>query len=144
MTAPTGARRRSLLGEEGGNAVVEFALLALPLVVIIVGFFELGRFFFLNESLANAAREGARAAAVRGAASPDPATPDDIRAIVRNHVPGFVPADRVEVETTFTPNNNPGGRAEIAVGYSYRLLVPWVADFTMVNIEKHAALTISR
>ncbi len=133
-----------MLGDEGGNAVVEFAMLALPLVVIIVGFFELGRFFFLNESLANAAREGARAAAVRGAASPDPATPGDIQAIVRNQLPGFVPPNQVAVETSYTPDNSPGGRAEILVGYSYRLLVPWIADFTTVTIEKHAALTISR
>jgi Flp pilus assembly protein TadG len=127
-----------------GNAVVEFALLSVPLMAIVLGFFELGRFFFLQESLANAAREGARAAAVRGAASPNPATSADIAAIVRRHAPGFLRAQDVAVTTSYQPDNRPGGSVRVEVAYSYRLLVPWVAAFTVVDIERGAALTISR
>ncbi|MFN4090473.1 MAG: TadE/TadG family type IV pilus assembly protein [Alphaproteobacteria bacterium] len=124
--------------------MVEFALLALPLMAILVGFFKMGRFFFLNEALANAAREGARAAAVRGAASPVPATQADIRAIVRAHVPGLIRPDSVAVDTVYEPDNSPGGQVRVVVTYSYRLIVPWIGEMTTVSIDKRSSLTISR
>jgi len=135
---------RSAIRDRRGNAVVEFALLSLPMVVIVLGFFELGRYFYLSESIGNAAREGARAAAVRGAASPQPARAEDIAAIVHRHAPGFVPADSLDVRTSYAPDNSPGASVAVTVVYSYRLLVPWVAAFTTIEIQKHAALTISR
>ena len=142
MNTPIRAQRG--LRDCRGNAVVEFALLSLPMLMIILGFFELGRYFYLSESLANAAREGARAAAVRGAASPDPADEADITTVVHAHAPGFVPANSLRVSARYTPDNSPGANVGVTVAYSYRLLVPWVAAFTTIDIEKHAALTISR
>ena len=135
---------RTAIRDRRGNAVVEFALLSLPMLLIVLGFFELGRFFYLSESIANAAREGARAAAVRGAASPKPARSEDIAAIVHRHAPGFVPAASLDVRTSYSPDNSPGASVAVTVAYSYRLLVPWIAAFTTIDIEKHAALTISR
>lgn len=127
-----------------GNAVVEFALLSLPMVLILLGFFEFGRYFYLAESLANAAREGARAAAVRGAASPAPVTPREVEAIVRRHAPVFVPPQRLQVTTRFDPDNSPGSSVSVTVAYGYGILVPLVAALGPVEIEKQAALTISR
>ena len=127
-----------------GNVVVEFALLALPIMIIVLTFFELGRYFFLTEALANAAREGARAAAVRGSASPDPATPDDVSRFVRRLAPNFVRREDVAVMTMYDPDNAPGSNVAVRVEYSYRLLVPWVASYTTVGITKSAAMTISR
>lgn len=135
---------KAAIRDRRGNAVVEFALLSLPMLVIVLGFFELGRYFYLSESIANAAREGARAAAVRGASSPEPARKEDIAAIVHSHAPGFVPADSLDVRTSYSPDNSPGASVAVTVAYSYRLLVPWIAAFTTIQIEKHAALTISR
>lgn len=43
-----------------GQALVEFALLAPLVVLIIVGVFDLGRAFLITLTLQNAAREGAR------------------------------------------------------------------------------------
>jgi Flp pilus assembly protein TadG len=52
-------RRRSR-----GQALVEFALIFPVLVLLLLGIFEVGRLVFAYNTLGNAAREGARVAAV--------------------------------------------------------------------------------
>ncbi len=51
---------------EHGAAAVEFAIIASFLFVVLFGIIEFGRMFSELEVLNSAAREGARAAAVRG------------------------------------------------------------------------------
>ena len=70
-------RRLSTLRNESGAAAVEFALIASILFLFIFGIIEFGRIFSELEVLTSAAREGARAAAVRG-------TADDVEAAVTN------------------------------------------------------------
>ncbi len=47
-----------------GQATIEFALVILILSVVLMGIFDLGRIIYTTASLSNAAREGARVAAV--------------------------------------------------------------------------------
>ena len=49
---------------EGGQAMVEFAMVILPLLVVVVGIIQFGLIFGANVSLTNAAREGAREATI--------------------------------------------------------------------------------
>jgi Flp pilus assembly protein TadG len=65
MTAPRPPRRK-------GQALVEFALLLPIFVLILFGVFDLGRAVFAYNTVANAARQGARVAAVNQiVSSPD-------------------------------------------------------------------------
>lgn len=58
-------RGRTLARHDSGQAMVELAL-ALPLLLLIlVGIFEFARAYSIKQSLVNAAREGARLAAVQ-------------------------------------------------------------------------------
>jgi Flp pilus assembly protein TadG len=52
--------------DQTGAAAVEFAIIASVLFVLVFGIFEFGRIFSELEVMNSAAREGARAAAVRG------------------------------------------------------------------------------
>jgi Flp pilus assembly protein TadG len=47
-----------------GQTLVEFAFVIPILLVLLLGFFDLGRAFFYNSSLSNAVREGVRAGIV--------------------------------------------------------------------------------
>jgi Flp pilus assembly protein TadG len=58
--------RFSSLRDQTGAAAVEFALIASVLFVLVFGIIEFGRIFNELEVMNSAAREGARAAAVRG------------------------------------------------------------------------------
>ena len=58
--------RRLRNNNESGAAAVEFALVASILFLFVFGIIEFGRIFSELEVMNSAAREGARAAAVRG------------------------------------------------------------------------------
>ena len=63
---PLRSRRADRFTNERGAAAVEFALIASVLFLFVFGIIEFGRIFSELEVLTSAAREGARAAAVRG------------------------------------------------------------------------------
>ena len=53
----------------GGQALVEFAIAAPVVFLILLGLFDVGRLVFINNELTEAAREGARWGAVQGRAA---------------------------------------------------------------------------
>jgi len=63
MPAAPRPRSRSR-GHARGQAMVEFAAVLLPLLVIVVGIVQFGLLFGANVSLTNAAREASRAASI--------------------------------------------------------------------------------
>ena len=58
-----------------GQAMVEFALVAPMLFLLIIGIIEAGRFVFLTEVMHNATKEGARYAIVHGSDAVCPSGP---------------------------------------------------------------------
>lgn len=68
------------LNNKKGAALVEMALILPLLMLIIFGIFEFGRAMYITNTLNNAAREGARRAAVSPA-------PIDIEAYVKSCIP---------------------------------------------------------
>lgn len=64
-------RRRNLVRDERGAAMVEFAIVLPVLILLVLAVIDFGRLLFLYNNLANAVREGARFAAVQ---EPDPCT----------------------------------------------------------------------
>jgi hypothetical protein len=63
--------RRFMRGDDGGQALIEFALVLPLLLLIITGLFDLARATWQENTLAYAAREGTRFAIVHGSASVD-------------------------------------------------------------------------
>jgi Flp pilus assembly protein TadG len=62
-------RQLRLAGDERGAAMVEFAIVVSLLLVIVFGIIAFGRVYSELTVMESAAREGARAAAVRGTAA---------------------------------------------------------------------------
>lgn len=58
------AARLPRAGAPSGQALVEFAIVLVPLLVILVGVIQFGFLFGANVTLTNAAREGARAGTI--------------------------------------------------------------------------------
>lgn len=130
-----------LLRCRSGNVAVEFALLLTPVLMIVFGFIEFGRFFYLQDALANAAREGARWATVRGKASDDPATAQEIAAYVTERSPSIA---LPTVEVSFEPSNAPGGKVTVQVRYPFEPVVPGLNLLGSFMIDKTSSMTISR
>jgi hypothetical protein len=71
--------RQAEVEAEQGQALLEFALVAVFLVMIIFGIIDFARLFFAYATMSNGAREGARYAV----AHPEPAHDPDIEARTR-------------------------------------------------------------
>jgi Flp pilus assembly protein TadG len=72
-------------GRRRAAAVVETAMVFLPLVVLMFGIFEYGRLLMAWNLLNNAAREGCRWALVNNT---DPTISTDVQTIVNNYMAG--------------------------------------------------------
>lgn len=64
---------------ERGQAMVEFAAVLLPILLLVVGIIQFGLIFGANITLTNAAREGARAATIARYDIANPAANDTNR-----------------------------------------------------------------
>ncbi|MDP8905448.1 MAG: pilus assembly protein [Chloroflexota bacterium] len=81
------AARRQRRNRDAGQALAEFALVVPIFLAMLFGVIDLGRVIWANDVLANAAREGARWASVRGNSDLTPtASKDEIRAQTLEYV----------------------------------------------------------
>ncbi|MEN9938799.1 MAG: hypothetical protein RLZZ387_5378 [Chloroflexota bacterium] len=122
--------------------MVEFALVLPILILVILGIIEMGYALFVYTQVQNAAREGARAAAVR----PCPNS-DDILSIVqltRDRLPALV--DTSTITPTLAPDPsveanvpkwNYGKPVTVTVQYQFELLDPIVTSF-IPQVQVHA------
>ena len=88
------ARRRN---RDDGAAAVEFALLLVPLLVLVLGIISVGRAYFELVTLTNSAREGARTMAIKKDV-------DAAKAQAVQAAPGLaIDASNVDVNTATCP-----------------------------------------
>ncbi len=153
----TGQRRRD---RSRGQSLVEFSLVIPIILLVIVGFFEIGRAVFAYNTIANAARQGARVAVVNQLADitecnemwpiDDPYEPHwSIRgcAILAAKTIGITTSD-VSVSFAAPPNTtltcspvlHVGCIASVTVTYHYSVATPFVnkliGPITMVQTSR--------
>lgn len=139
------AKFRTLLvgfwrGAEGSGAV-ELALV-LPLFLgLLLGLIHFALALYADTTIGHAAREGARFAAVRGAASANPATSDNVAAQVARHLAALDPA-RLAVAVDFAPNNAPG--ATVTVTARYALPGSALLGLDGLTLERRAHMVVLR
>ena len=109
----TRAMLLNLRGEEKGTTALEFAMVALPFLMLLYGIIGVGLYFFTTFSLENAIEQAARTlrtgqaqtAAVSGNLSQSQAA-DAFKAAVCSYVPTFVDcAGKVRVNVLNFPNS---------------------------------------
>lgn len=86
---------RSRLKSDSGAVAVEFALIALPLLLLVLGIIDFGRVYSNQVGIAAAAREGVRVMAINN----DQAA---ARTAVKNALPGLSPAV-TDAQITISP-----------------------------------------
>jgi Flp pilus assembly protein TadG len=100
--------KRLVVDDQGGQSLIEFALMLPIVLLIITGLFDTGRAVWQENTLAYAAREGTRYAIVHGSGYPDPAqiaypgNTSGITNVVRNAAVGV--GGTITVTATW-PNN---------------------------------------
>ena len=107
-----------------GAAAIEFAIIALALVLVCVGTIEFGRAFYVRNNIAHAADIAARRAMMPGTLSDE-----DLAAEVRRAFTGADP-EQLFVESGIETVNGLEFRT-ISISYSLRLLVPGLLPDTV-------------
>lgn len=123
-------RLKYLIKSEIGQTVTEYALVTPLLILLFLGVFDLGRAFFNYNTLAEAAREGARYATVHGATSQMPVGPGSptftapdrdtaVEAVVQRFSFDMNSAQLTVLATWPNGDNWPGSEVQIEVRYTY-------------------------
>jgi Flp pilus assembly protein TadG len=122
-----------------GAAVVEFAVLAPVLFLLIFGMIEYGRMIMVQQLITNAAREGARVAILEGK------TNADVIDAVQEHIGGGVPIGDNDVTTnpadiTTTPA---GESVTVTVGVDFAD-VSWLPEALWLGSKRLTASSAMR
>lgn len=127
---------KACIRDNRGQTLVEFGLVAVVLVMLLLGVFEIGRMILAYTTVANAARAGARYAIVHG--TDNLASTDDIKTVVKNFL-STAPVDTSTVTTDVsypgdprktgsTNCTNPGCVVVVTATYPYQPIItyfPW-------------------
>jgi hypothetical protein len=114
---------------ERGQAMVEYALILVPLFLMVMGVFDLGRGVLYSNALANAAREGARAGIVATR------TPDEICSVAFRAARALPVAPMAACGTrggltVSVPQRgtkgDPGDPVRVTMRFEFRLLTPLI------------------
>jgi Flp pilus assembly pilin Flp len=106
--------------EEKGQAMVELALIMPVIILMLMGMFEFGRMFNAYFTVAHAAREGARAAAVG-------ASDTNIVIRVRESAPTLMPANLQVKITPLHALRQRGSAVQVEVRYSISIITPVIS-----------------
>jgi len=129
------------LRDARGATLVEFALASILFFTIAFGTIEFGRMILDYNIVSNAAREGARYAALRGGASGHAATANEVATYVVSRSVGLLSTSNVTV--TWPVNNSPGNLVQVRVQYSFTPIVTLLPQ-TAVNLSSTTKAYILR
>lgn len=133
-------RPRRFLHEALGAELVEFALMSMAFFVVVFGTLEFGRMIWQDNVVASAAKDGARWASVRGAASGTPATVDSVRTYVQSRTVGLP----VTVNTFWDPGDMlPGSVVTVRVTGSFQSIIP-ILPQDLITLSSTAQMLIAR
>lgn len=123
------------LKSDSGAVAVEFALVALPLLMLVLGIIDFGRLYSNQVSVAAAAREGVRVMAINNDAA---AT----RAAVKNALPGLSPAV-TDAQITISPTSCVNGQT-VTVTVTYPITSITGMYEPILNGKSHKAVGAMR
>lgn len=118
-----------------GSALVEFSLIAFMFIVVLIGVVELGRMLLVYNTLANAARAGARYAIVHGGertgtGSDGPSGPgsvSQVQTVVEDYASaGLLNTSDLTVNVSYPDSSNAAGsRVSVTVTYPFTPMVSY-------------------
>jgi Flp pilus assembly protein TadG len=95
--------QRSIIHDDGGAAVVEFAILSPLLIAMLAGILAFGEYFWMSHTVQQAANDAARAA-VAGLDAPERSSLVDASVAVSVANSGFMQGSRTHTSVVDSPN----------------------------------------
>jgi Flp pilus assembly protein TadG len=103
------------------QSMVEFALIAPAFFLLLLGIMEMGRLLWVNHTIANAAREGARYVMVSGSEAQYPYSEADVKDQVQAMAPGVTIA--YEDIAVVGLGGSPGSSGSVTVDLDFQFIV---------------------
>lgn len=128
-----------LLGDDRGQAFVEFGFAAPILFILTLGIIDVGRAMWMNTSLGHAAREGARYASIHGDDSLDPVTDAEIIDYVKDRAIGF---NGVSVTVTWDPDRGSGSSVSIEVTGGFEFFLVGFLNLSPIDLSGVSTRTV--
>ena len=138
-----------------GQGIVEFALVAPILFIMLFGVMEGGWLLFHNHQVSNAAREGARFAVVNGEESGTNLTSEMVRERIEDRVTLFNPESidvtlRCEdpdgsgaIDQTCSPDlMAPEQRVRVEVDYTHETLVGFIFSRATIDLSSSSTMRV--
>jgi Flp pilus assembly protein TadG len=129
-----------------GATMLEMAVVTPLVLMLLIGIVDLGIAVHAYTSLAEAARAGARHAAVHGSSATDQAGPAandaDVEAVVRSYTPGIAASDLTVASSWTDGNNAPGSRVTVRADYDYSLASTWFLGFRSLRLSSSSTMII--
>ena len=122
--------------------MVEFALVAPLLFLMLFGVLEGGWLLFHNHQVSNAAREGARFAVVNGSMSGTLADNDAVRNAIEERVSLSNPGSLQVVLDPDDPAMEPGSTLTVEVDYTHQTLVGFVFPNASMNLSSSSTMMV--
>ena len=118
-----------------GQALVELALIAPVLIILMLGVVDYGRIYFAYVSVTNGARIGADYAATDPQAATDTA---GIRAAALGDTTDLLNQSESNPNVTVVTANDSQGRlyADVTMTYTFTTLFPWPGLPTSIDVER--------
>jgi Flp pilus assembly protein TadG len=132
---------RSLARDSKGQELVEYALTLPILMLLVLGIVEFGVAIFAYNTIANAAREGARVGAVVPILSEADLTPatQTIENAVIDRTGGLTlnADDNINVVITYTESTTETDMVQVTVNYSHTLITGMIMQAAGGNAQLH-------
>ncbi len=131
-------RRRRLNARnrgDRGQAIVELALIAPILIILMLGVIDYGRVYFAYVSVTNGARIGADYASSSATRAADTA---GIKAAALGDTTDLLGQSPTNPEVTVVTANDSQGNlyADVTMTYTFSTLFPWPGLPTSINVER--------
>ena len=115
-----------------GQSLVEFALIALPFLMILIGIIDIGRAIYGYNTVANAAREAARYAIVDQ-------TPSEV---IQRAIDSGAALDLATTDVVFTSCGTKFCQASVTVNWGFTPITPLLGEIFNPTISSTAAMPI--
>jgi hypothetical protein len=124
------------LNDRKGQAMVELALMLPVLLLIIFGITEFGRALYIENTLTNAAREGARMASI---SSSNPLNVEQLQ----SHIKEYIPFDQTGIVIEITPTTLLQHGIEtitVVVNLPFQSTVPLIDQLQDITLKGQASM----
>lgn len=130
------ARGSAPRGGQAGQSVVEFAMMATVLLLILFGVLDLGRCFYTYIGLTNAAREAARYGALNSGAATSAQAAKEYTSADGGNLSGCASA------LAFTAPTVPAGEPyKVTVSCEFQLITPFIGNVVGANASNRFTIS---